>query len=192
MITHGSGTMAGTRLMTAEDVARLPDDDHRYDLIDGVLMRMPPAGAEHGELAYLIGWMLGNFILPRRLGRVFAAKTGFLLAQDPDVLLGPDVAYVAAEHLPSGPRTPRYLTVPPDLAVEVRSPSDRPGQVQTKVDAYLLHGVRLLWVVDPARQQATVYRPGRPPRVLDRDGALDGEDVLPGFTLPLRDLFERD
>jgi Uma2 family endonuclease len=105
-------------------------------------------------------------------------------------LRSPDVSFIAAGRLPEGVPT-GFLHVPPDLAVEVLSHADRAGDVAHKVGEYLGVGVRLLWVVDPDQEGAVVYRPGRTPPSIRKDGALDGEDVLPGFSCPLQELLDR-
>jgi Uma2 family endonuclease len=115
---------------------------------------------------------------------VFAAETGFQLATDPDTVRAPDVAFVARDRLPlSG--TTGYPALAPDLAVEVLSPGDRPGEVLTKVADWLSAGTRLVWVVDPERRMARVYRRDGSESILAVDGVLEGEDVLPGFACPL-------
>ena len=181
--------MATTRLMTVEDVERLPDDGYRYDLIDGALIRLTPAAGGHGEVAFEIAWHLGGFVRPRRLGRIYAAETGFILGRNPDVVLGPDVAFVREDRIPTDYDPDHFLPVAPDLAVEVISPSERHGQITTKVRKYLQGGVRLLWLVNPRRRTATVYSPGAEPRVLTEADELDGGDVLPGCRLPIAAIF---
>jgi len=178
-----------TKLLTIEDVERLPDDGYRYDLIDGELIRMPPAAGGHGSIAFRTGWLLGNHVHPRRLGQIYAAETGFIFRRDPDVLLGPDVAFVRADRLLEDYDPDRYVPFAPDLAVEVISRSERRGQIMRKVRRYLEGGVRLLWLIDPRRRTVTVYTPDAEPRVLTEADELDGGDVLPGFRLPVRAIF---
>src|SRR5919202_6996359 len=119
---------------TVEDVERLAEDECRYDLLDGELIRMAPAGGEHGALAIRLGSHLHNFVEQRRLGQVFGAETGFILARNPDVLLGPDAAFVRADRLPPRDQRRSYFRLAPDLAVEIISPSDRWRYVTDKVD----------------------------------------------------------
>ena len=181
--------MATTKLVSAEDVWRMPDDGHRYDLIRGELIRMAPAGEEHGEIALEFGSEIRNFVRERQIGKVYAAETGFLLAEKPDVLMGPDVAFVRADRLPPDRDRTRYLRVAPDLAVEIVSPTDRRRDVMSKVESYLAYGVRLVWVVHPRRRTVTAYRPDGTVRVYREQDELDGEDVLPGFRLRVGNLF---
>lgn len=184
--------MTATKLVTAEELEQMHGDGFRYDLIAGELIKQMPAGLEHGGLAALIAWILNNFVLPRELGLVVGAETGFLLARDPDHVLGPDVAFIRADRLPSSAQEWRkYLPLPPDLAVEIVSPSDRASTVHDKVMDYLDHGVPLLWVVHPVRKTVTVWTPDRTARVLRGTDELDGGDVLPGFSVRVGEIFER-
>jgi Uma2 family endonuclease len=138
-----------------------------------------------------IGRKIDEFVEQNGLGATFGAETGFILARDPDVLLGPDAAFVLAERLPPLSDQSGYLALAPDLAVEIVSPSDRWTMVTRKVDRYLLAGVRLVWVVDQASRSVTVCSADGPWRTLhiETGDALDGGAVLPGFRLPLADLF---
>jgi Uma2 family endonuclease len=178
-----------TAITTAEQLEQLPDDDCRYDLIRGVLYQMSPAGGRHGMLAAELARRLGNHVVERRLGRVFGAETGFVLARDPDTVLGPDVAFVATERLPPEEEWDRFPRLAPDLAAEIFSPSERGPSVREKVREYLDAGVRLVWIVDPRRRTVTVYTPDGASRVVTDSEELDGGEVLPGFRLPLAELF---
>jgi len=172
--------------VTVAELERLPDDGRRYDLLDGELISMSPAGEEHGYFAGLVLVALGNFVTPRRLGRVYAAETGFRLESGSETVLGPDVAFVRAERVQ---RDKSFARLAPDLAVEVRSPSDRRRSIMEKVGRYLAAGTPLVWLLEPAQRAVTVFAAGEPPRVLGVADVLDGGDVLPGFRLPLSDLF---
>jgi Uma2 family endonuclease len=141
----------------------------------------------NGSLGGRLFLRLGVFIEQRVLGQIYLAETGFLVQRDPDVVLGPDIAFVRAERVPR--RALGYVPLAPDLAVEIRSPSESRERVVRKARLYLTGGVRLLWYVDPRRQTVIVYRPGRAPTTLGIGDELDGEDVLPGFRLPVADVF---
>jgi Uma2 family endonuclease len=182
--------MTTTKLVTAEDLWRMPDDGYRYDLIKGELIRMTPPGEEHGQVSMDLGGSVWSFVRERDLGRVYAAETGFLLDEDPDVLMGPDVAFVAKGSLPVTRDRRKYLRVVPDLAVEIISPTDRLAAVRRKVAIYLEYGARLVWMVNPRRRTVTVFRPDRAEHLLTIKDELDGEDVLPGFRLPVAAIFE--
>ena len=181
-------TLTGKR-MTAEELLQMPDDHMRHELIYGELTTMSPAGEEHGWVAMLFGTHLTSFVVREGLGRVYAVETGFWLARDPDLVRASDAAFVRRERLPAAGQPPSYFRGAPDLAVEVVSPSDRPAEIEEKVATWLAHGTRLVIVVYPLSRTARVHRPGQPPRDLGEGDSLDGADVLPGWTLPLRELF---
>jgi Uma2 family endonuclease len=174
--------------MTAEELSELPDDGMRHELVEGTLQTMAPAGERHGWVALAIGAKVFDHVERAGLGRAYAAETGFVLGRSPDTLRAPDVAFVASGRLPSTPST-GFPELAPDLVVEVVSPSDRASDVAGKAAMWLDAGVRLVWVVDPQARLAAVHHPGGLVTVLRADGVLDGEDVLPGFRLPLSSLF---
>jgi Uma2 family endonuclease len=181
--------MATTKLMTADDLWLLePEPGFRYELIEGVLHKMPAGGARHGKIGFDAGRRLGNFVAEHDLGWCFTSETGFVLFHDPDEVVMPDVAFVRTDRLPPADHE-GYLQVPPDLVIEVVSPSDRPAEVRQKAARYLEAGVSLLWLVEPKHRGVTVFRPGRPAVFRNEAEMLDGEDVVPGFRLPIVELF---
>ncbi len=181
--------MATTRLMTAEEFARI-DEDGRFDLLDGELIRMSPAGGRQGEIASVFVAALVAHARDRQPGKVYTAEASFMLARDPDVVMAPDAAFVRAERLPPPEERIGFLRIAPDLAVEIISPSDRRGAVRRKIAAYLAHGTPVVVAVEPRRRTVTVHRPGQLPTVLHEGDVLSVEDVLPGFHLPVAELFE--
>jgi len=152
---------------------------------------MAPPGWGHGRKAMVLGASLHVYVEAHRLGAV-ATETGFRLTTDPDTVRAPDVAFVRRDRLPTGDAAERYFEGAPDLAVEVISPNDLYTEVDEKVAEWLEHGTQLVFVVNPRRRTVAVHRPGQPVRILGTDDALDGEDVVPGWSLPVRDLFEQD
>jgi Uma2 family endonuclease len=176
-------------LLTADDLLRMPDDEMRHELVRGELRTMPPAGFEHGWVAGRAFLLLSQFVDVHRSGWVLAAETGFHIFRDPDTVRAPDVAFVAARRIPAGNLPRSFPQLAPDLVVEVVSPGDTNREVESKVDDWLEAGVRLAWVVHPARRTATVYGPDLEPSVLGEADDLDGGDVLPGFTCSVRELF---
>ena len=150
---------------------------------------MSLAGREHGVIANWLAYLLTSYNVEHPLGVVSAAETGFVLARDPDTALGPDVAFVRTERLPQGTDESRLWPVTPDLAVEVYSPGDQADEMAIKVGAYLDAGVQLVWVVYPKRHNVVEYAPGGQERILGDDDTLDGGEVLPGFSHPVRDLW---
>jgi Uma2 family endonuclease len=184
--------MAITRkLMTADELADLPDDGMRHELIRGELRTMPPTGLEHADHESEFDTSLRLYVKAHKLGRVFAGEPGFVLETDPDTVRAPDVAFMSHEHVAETGVPRGYFRGVPDLAVEIISPNDRCTEVNQKVAEWLEHGTRLVFVVDPRRKTVAVHRPGQPIRVLGIDDVLDGEDVVPGWRLPVRDLFDR-
>ena len=170
-------------LMTADELLQLQLPDKRVELVRGVLVVREPPGFRHGEVTAQLTKVLGAYVDARDLGRVVAGDTGFKLASDPDTVRGPDVAFTRRERLPR-PSPLGYAGFAPDLAVEILSPGDRAGEVLAKVADWLSAGTELVWVVDPERRLARVYRQDSE-TVVAADGALEGEDVLPGFSCPL-------
>jgi len=178
----------GRRLLSADDLLRLPDDGLRHELVRGELRTMSPGSRPHGRIAMKLGWPLAQYVEAHALGEVYAAETGFKLAEDPDTVRAPDVSFVRRERL-AGMADEGFLAGAPDLAVEVLSPGDRPAEVAKKVADWLTYGAALVWVVNPRRRNVTEHRPGQPARVLDENDVLDGADVVPGWRLSVRALF---
>ena len=183
-------TLTKTKLLTADDLLRLDSEGVRGELIRGVLYETMPAGMEHGEIVMKLGFMLNAFIIPRELGRLTGSDAGIWLERDPDTVREPDIAYISAGRLPPGVRVRGYAEVVPDLVVEIVSHSDGQREVGDEARMWLRYGVRLVWVVQPDTYTVDVYRPDRAVVALDEHNALDGLDVLPGFTCAVRDIFD--
>jgi Uma2 family endonuclease len=190
MATHSTSPPPATAV-TAEELLRLPDDDRRLELVEGELREMPPAGAEHGSVAFHIAALLQRHIEAHKAGRGFAAETGFLLARNPDTVRAPDAAFVTRERAEPVGRVLGYWPGAPDLAVEVVSPGDAYSELHDKALAWLAAGTHVVLVVDPASRRVTVYRSPVDVKVRAGDEAVDCSDVLPGFALPARALFPR-
>ena len=180
--------MVTTRLLTAEDFA-LIETDEPWELWEGEVRRVPGVGLAASEIAGVMFVRVFGFVRPRGLGVVTVADGAFILGRDPDVVVMPDVAYISWDRLPGRVRPSGYSPVPPNLAVEVESPTDRPGQIAQKMRLYRDAGVPLVWWVHPRDHTVSVYRNGELAATLGEDDLLDGEDVLPGFVLPVRDIF---
>ena len=177
-------------LLTAEDLLRLDSEGVRGELIRGVLHETMSTGEEHGWIVMKLGALLMNFILPRSLGRLVGSDSGVLLERNPDTVREPDLAFTLAERLPPGGPSVGYAEVVPDLVVEVVSPSDQPRDVADKVAMWLSHSVRLVWVVRPANRTINVHRSPTDVQTLSESDALDGLDVLPGFSCPVSAVFD--
>jgi Uma2 family endonuclease len=174
-------------LMTAEALVSLSFQGKRSELVRGRLIISEPPGFAHGVIAARIAWHVMSFVYPRHLGVVIAAETGFTLARDPDTVRAPDVGFIRADRVPD-PLPRGYSSIVPDLIVEVLSPDDRPGAVLSKVADWIEAGARLVWVIDPIRRAARVYRGDGSESYLSESESLDGEDVLAGLTIPLREI----
>ena len=179
-----------TQLLTAEDLLRLYSKGVRGELIRGELCETMPSGGKHGEVVVNMVIPMGSHIRSRRLGRLAASDSGVLLERDPDTVREPDIAYISAERLPLDVEVTGYYEVVPDLVVEVVSPGDSAREVMDKALMWLSYGTRLVWAVNPASRTVDVYRPEERTVTLGVDDALDGLDVLPGFTCPVNDIFD--
>ncbi len=188
MTTAAAKTEA--KLLTADDLLRLYSDGVRGELIRGVLYKTVGTGIEHGAIAVNIAILMGTFVKSRRLGRVVGTDVGMWLERNPDTVREPDIAFISAEKLPLDTRVRGYSEVVPDLVVEIISPNDRPVAVNDKAQMWLRYGVRLVLLVDPDDRTVTVLPEDGPAQTLTDADTLDGGDVLPGFTCPVRDIFE--
>jgi Uma2 family endonuclease len=180
--------MTVTTLHTAEELLRMPDDGNRYELVEGELKRMSPAGSDHSTIALLIGSSLLVHVKKHRLGVAFGADGGFMLGRDPDTVRAPDAAFVSAERVV---KTSKYFPGAPDLAIEVVSPNDRWSDVDAKTTEYLRAGTRAVVVVDPEKQIVRVYRMSGDDIVArTAETFLEVEDVVPGWKMPLSEIFD--
>ena len=177
-------------LLTAEDLLRLDGQGVRGELIRGVLYETTPVGQVHGWIVMKLGALLMNFILPRALGTLVGSDSGVLLERDPDTVREPDIAFTSAERLPIDADIDGYSEVVPDLVVEVVSSNDQPREVADKAAMWLSYGVRLVWVVRPDNRTIEVHRSAAEVRTLGESDALDGLDVLPGFSCPVSAVFD--
>ena len=176
--------------ITADDFEKF-DPEWRYDLIRGELFPMPPFPSEqHGFVTSDLATELSWYVRSNNLGRTSAAETRFVVEQNPDTAIAPDWAFIAKDRAPKT-LSEKFSRIVPDAILEVRSPSDRPGEVEKKMKRWIAAGVRIGWELNPKNKLMTVYRPNEAPRQIDINGTIRGEDVLPGFELPMRTLFEQ-
>lgn len=174
--------------LTARDVERVSLPGKLVELVRGQLVVREPPGTRHGAIAAKLGYYLSDFVQQHGLGIVFAQDTGFKIGSDPDTVRAPDVAFVSRDRAAQIP--PRgYADLAPDLLAEILSPGDAPAEVLAKVADWLAAGTRLVWLVDPQRPEVRVYRRDGSLSILGENDALEGEDVLPGFTCPLVQVF---
>ena len=178
-----------TKPTTADELLGMPDDGYRYELVKGELIRMSPAADEHGEVTMDLAGPLHSHVKRNKLGKVYAAETGFKIESDPDTVRAPDIAFVSNDRL-QRTGTPRsYREAAPDLVVEVLSPGDRVSEVEAKVAQWLEAGALLVWVLSPILRTITVYRSLTEIIVLTEKDTLDGGDVVPGFQIAIAEMF---
>ena len=149
---------------------------------------MSPSGEEHGTIALALAAALRQYVIAHRLGRVVGAETGFLLTTSPDTVRAPDAAFITRERAGVEP-VRGYRPGAPDLVAEVVSPNDLYTEVEEKVGTWLQHRTRMVIVVNPRQRTVAVPRSPTQVRHLTVDDTLDGEDVVPGWALPVRELF---
>ena len=178
-----------TQRTTANDLLRMPDDGFRYELVRGELRKMSPAGHKHGHIAGNITASVGPHVVATKLGRVYVADTGFLISTDPDTVRVPDVAFVCQKRLDGVVDVEGYWPGAPDLVVEVISPGDSYTEVEEKVLEWLEPGALMVVVVDPRKRAIKVYRSFTDIILLNEPDTLDGEDVVPGWTMPVQEVF---
>ncbi len=180
--------MVATRqLMTEAEFAEI-DTPGRHDLVDGELWSMPPTRIPHSRYSTRLIGALAHHVEQQGGGEVFTTELGYVLDLDRRTILCPDISFVCSDRVPPDESTGFYDGAP-DLAVEVISESEGPRQVQTKVARYLSAGTTLVWCVYPPLKQVVVYHHDLPPRILNVEDTLNAEPVIPGFALPLSDLF---
>ncbi len=178
------------RLMTAEELWELPERPGvRYELVRGVPVEVPGAGALHNLIAALVYRLIYEFARTRNLGLVFTDGVAYILGHNPDTVRIPDASFVSRERIPESGIPEGFWPGAPDLAVEIVSPNDRAEDVHDKVRDYLAAGTRLVWVLWPKSRSLTVYTPDGQARELGPEQELDGGDVLPGFRAPVAALF---
>ena len=191
MQTFTTNPAIATKTWTDEAFMALPDDGHHYEIINGELIDMGNSGALHGYVCSLALAALAGYILPKKLGVILDSSTAFKMKNGNK--RSPDIAFFAKERLqgmavlPSG-----YLEGAPDLAVEVLSPGNTVEEIEDKLTEYFENGSRLVWVIHPTQHYVLVYRSAHEPdRLLKEKDSLDGEEVIPGFTLAIADLFQK-
>ncbi|MGH8605976.1 MAG: Uma2 family endonuclease [Gammaproteobacteria bacterium] len=179
-----------TSAVTSDELLRMPNDGHRYELLDGELRKMAPAGQKHGRIIINITTPLDQYVRANQLGAVYAAETGFQLTRNPDTVRAPDVAFVSSERLAKLGEVEGYWPGAPDLAVEVISPSDSYADVEDKVFDWRTAGTRLVIVVNPRKRAVMLYKSLSEISVLTEGDTIDANDVVPGWKLPVRNVFE--
>lgn len=201
--------MTTTQRMTYADLMALPDDGYLHELVRGEILRMPPPKGEHGYIeaalveaisrylynrAVTLGWDESQGAPPRHrlVGRVMCGEGGIRvrLPDDPDQVRGVDVGYLTPEQVARIGAVPatEYTPEAPALVAEVISASERVAYIEDKVADYFAGGSQLVWLLFP-RGTVRVCLPNGDMHTVPANGVLDGGSVLPGFSVPLADLF---
>ena len=179
-----------TKLMTADELLQIPGGDgKRYELVRGVLIEKMPTGDPHGDSVLRASLLVGNYAEDNDYGVARTGEPGYRLERGPDTVRAPDVAWIAPGRIPPGTRG--FPELAPDLAVEVKSPGNSNPEMAAKARMWLCYGSRAAVTLDPATSSAIVYRPNAEPVVLGEDDTLDLNDIMPGFSCPVRRFFRR-
>jgi Uma2 family endonuclease len=180
--------MTITHLVTAEELYQM-GSDAPYELIEGVLYEVSPSSMKSSAIAVRIGSALLTYVDAHQLGFVTGADGGYTLSHHPATVVAPDVGFVRQSRCRVGIPEKGFCPIPPDLAVEVISPTDPRADIRRKQALYTQAGVPLVWWVEPEARTVTVYRPNQEPQVLSESATLDGGEVLPGFSLEISTIF---
>jgi len=180
--------MSSKTLLTADELEQMPDDDSvRLELDEGELITMPPVGLEHADYESNIDTLLKTHVRKHRLGKVYTGEAGFRLRDD--TVRAPDVAFVRQERVPSVHRR-GFGKGPPDLAVEIFSPSDSVRQLMRKVKQYFAAGCHTLWILYPEEREVNALEATGADRLLKGDDLLEAPELLPGFSVRVAEIFE--
>lgn len=174
--------------MTVDEYFANPDTLDFTELVDGELLVTTPT-LKHGWVVRAVFLALVAYVAPRRLGEVFQDGLGYELPGTQDTVRVPDVSFIGVDRMPVPLPPDRTFKIAPDLAVEVLSSTDTRPVLRKKLAHYLGAGTRLMWLIDTDERGVEVHTPDGPARWVPEDGVLDGGDVVPGFTVPVRDLF---
>jgi Uma2 family endonuclease len=175
------------RQITGEELYQMGDIGS-VELINGEIVEVAPTKFRHGHMEAQLGASLSYFVAEHKLGSVAVGEVGLYTRRNPDTVRGVDVIFISHQRLAqASPES--YLDIAPELAVEIVSPSDRWSEVMDKLEEYFSIGVLMVWIVDPRKRQIHVYSSPTEVIRLQVGDTLDGGDILPGFTLPVADLF---
>jgi Uma2 family endonuclease len=176
-----------THLMTADELINLPHGQHRYELVKGELLTMSLSGGEHGAISATVAYLLVGYVKAHNLGIVCGAETGFQLEHDPDTVLAPDAAFIGRERFVKHPKG--FWSGPPDLAVEVISPSERKSKVEQKTAKWLSFGARAVWLINPQNRTVEIVSANADRRLFHESDELHDDEVIPGFRVLVSVIF---
>lgn len=183
-------TALATTLLTAEEFLHLDDGGACSELVRGRIVEMNRPHTAHGYFCYRVAMLLGQFVEQQQLGRIITNDAGVITERDPDTVRGPDIAFYSYERIPRGPLPEGYWPAAPELVVEIRSQDDRWKDILHKASEYLSAGVLTVAVADPQTQRVHLFSADRETSVLNANDELTFPDILPGFTVPVKKLFE--
>ena len=175
-------------ITSAEELLSASEDLGKCELARGELVMMSPGRGLHAAVAMRIGRSLLNFAEAHDVGMVFDSSAGYVLSRNPDTVREPDVSFLTKRRLETQDLD-AFLEGAPDLAVEVLSPGNTPAEMCDKMTEYFRAGCRVVWIVDPRRKTIEVYRPGKELTVLKEGDEVVEQELLPGFSLPVSDVF---
>jgi Uma2 family endonuclease len=181
-------TQSASRLITADEFARLPDLGH-VELVRGAIVEMNPPAFRHGVVCGNVFFAWSSFIRSRQLGRVVCNDTGVVTERNPDTVRGADVAYFSFERVPASETPAGYADASPDVVAEVKSPSDSWGRLLAKAAEYLAAGVRAVCVFDPDTSTVRVYRENMPEAVFEPDAEFTLPELHPDFRVAVREFY---
>ena len=175
--------------MTADEFIRAHGDEPGVELADGVIRRIPMPGSEHGEVCFRAALILGNHVVPNRLGRIMTNDTFIRMSETH--CFGADVCFVSYDTLPADRPTPKGPLAPPlELVVEVRSPSNTVPEMTDKANEYLRAGVQVVLILDPQTDTAGVFRLNELPQRFSNGDLVVLPEVSPTFAVPASKFFE--
>lgn len=179
------------KIWTDAEFMALNQDGHRYEIVNGELIDMGNSGAKHGYVAIVLSAALFNHVSKEKLGAMFDSSTAFKMKSGNK--RSPDISFVAKERLQGLEELPDgFLEGAPHLAIEILSPGNTVEEIDNKIVEYFDNGSRLVWVINPKQKYVLVYKSSQEPdRLLKSTDSLDGEDVVPGFSIPIADLFQK-
>jgi Uma2 family endonuclease len=191
LVNRPSESQPEKKVWTDAEFMALSRDGHRYELVNGELVEMGNSGAKHGYVAILLSAALFHCVSTQKLGALMDSSTAFVMKSGNK--RSPDISFMAKERLQGLDELPDgFLEGAPDLAIEILSPSNTVEEIHDKLVEYFESGARLVWVIHPKEHYVLVYRSSvQPDRLLKSTDMLDGEDIIPGFTLPVSNLFQK-
>ena len=177
-----------TQLITGEELLEMPGIGP-CELVEGRIVPMSPTGGRHSIIEGNVVHELKKFVSTKRVGSVLSGEVGIFTKRNPDTVRGADVAFISKKRLPHEAPT-GFLEVPPELVVEIISPSNPRKEIDEKIKEYLNIGVKWVWLIDPKNRSCTVYNSESALHKLTENNSLIGEDILAGFEIRISKFFE--